>query len=208
MAAVCVGVSGGSGSGKTAVAGEIARRVGHERVVLINQDRYNRDLAHLDGAHLLRHNFDHPSAIDGELLIEHVRQLKHGQPAELPVYDFVHHRRTAAVERLEPRPVVLVEGILTLAIPELRELFDLCLFVDTDADLRFARRLQRDLAERGRTVDEVITQYLETVRPMHRELVEPSKRWAELIIEQGAGNTNAVDRAVCHIEQLLHEGDG
>jgi uridine kinase len=208
MAAVCVGVSGGSGSGKTAVAGEIARRVGHERVVLINQDRYNRDLAHLDGAHLLRHNFDHPSAIDGELLIEHVRQLKHGQPAELPVYDFVHHRRTAAVERLEPRPVVLVEGILTLAIPELRELFDLCLFVDTDADLRFARRLQRDLAERGRTVDEVITQYLETVRPMHRELVEPSKCWADLIIPGGDDGALALDEAIRRIEQLLRDGRG
>lgn len=208
MAAVCVGVSGGSGSGKTAVAGEIARRVGHERVVLINQDRYNHDLAHLDGEQLLRHNFDHPSAIDGELLIEHVRKLKHGQPADLPVYDFVHHRRTAAVERVEPRPLLLVEGILVLAIPAMRELLDLRLFVDTEADLRFIRRLRRDLAERGRSVDEVVTQYLEIVRPMHRELVEPSKRWAELIIEEGAANTNAVDRAVRRIEQLLREGDG
>jgi uridine kinase len=208
MATCCVGVSGGSGSGKTAVAGEIARRLGREQVVHINQDRYNRDLAHLDGAHLLRHNFDHPSAIDGELLIANVRQLKHGQPADLPVYDFVHHRRTAAVERVEPRPLVLVEGILVLAIPALRELFDLRLFVDTEADLRFIRRLRRDLAERGRSVEEVVTQYLEIVRPMHRELVEPSKRWAELVIEEGAGNTNAVDRAVRRIEQLLRERAG
>lgn len=208
MATICVGVSGGSGSGKTTVAGEIARRLGRQRVVHINQDRYNRDLAHLDGAQLLRHNFDHPSAIDGELLIEHVRQLKLGHPVDLPVYDFTHHRRTAAVERVEPRPLVLVEGILILAIPALRELFDLRLFVDTEADLRFIRRLRRDLAERARSVDEVVTQYLEIVRPMHRELVEPSKRWAELIIEEGVGNTTAVDRAVRRIEQLLRDGRG
>lgn len=208
MATVCVGVSGGSGSGKTTVAWKIARRIGPERVVRINQDRYNRDLAHLDGAHLLRHNFDHPSAIESELLVEHVRQLKRGHPAELPVYDFAHHWRTAAVERVEPRPLVLVEGILVLAIPALRELFDLCLFVDTEADLRFIRRLRRDLAERGRSVDEVVTQYLEIVRPMHRELVEPSKSWAELIIEEGADNATAVDRAVRRIEQLLRDERG
>lgn len=208
MATICVGVSGGSGSGKTTVAGEIARRLGRHRVVHINQDRYNRDLAHLDRAQLLRHNFDHPSAIDGELLIKHVRQLKHGHPAELPVYDFAHHRRTAAVERVEPRPLVLVEGILVLAIPALRELFDLRLFVDTEADLRFIRRLRRDLAERGRSVDEVVTQYLEIVRPMHRELVEPSKSWAELIIEEGAGNAIAVDRAVRRIEALMRGESG
>lgn len=203
MAVVCVGVSGGSGAGKTAVAHEIARRLGRERVVHINQDRYNRDLDHLDRMQLLHHDFDHPSAIDGELLIEHVRRLKAGGPAELPVYDFASHRRTAAVERVQPRPLVLVEGILVLAIPALRELFDLRLFVDTDADLRFIRRLERDLAERGRSVDEVVTQYLEIVRPAHRELVEPSRRWAELTIEEGAGNTAAVERAVARIERLL-----
>jgi uridine kinase len=208
MATVCVGVSGGSGSGKTAVAGEIARRLGRERVVHINQDRYNRDLAHLDGAHLLRHNFDHPSAIDGELLVEHVRQLKHGQPADLPVYDFVHHLRTAAVERVEARPLLLVEGILVLAIPALRGLFDLRLFVDTETDLRFIRRLRRDLAERGRTVDEVVTQYLEIVRPMHRELVEPSRRWADLIIPGGGDSAPALDEAIRRIEQLLREAEG
>jgi uridine kinase len=203
--AVCVGLAGGTGSGKTTIAATILGRVGADRVAHINQDRYNRDLVHLTHAQLVHHNFDRPSAIDTELLIEHVRTLKRGRPAELPVYDFAHHRRLTAVERLEARPLVLVEGILTLAIPELRELLDLRLFVDTDADLRFIRRLRRDLAERGRTVDEVITQYLETVRPMHQELVEPSKRWADLIIPGGGDSALALDEAIRRIEQLLRE---
>jgi len=203
--AVCVGLAGGTGSGKTTIAATILDRVGADRVAHINQDRYNRDLVHLTHLQLIHHNFDRPSAIDTELLTEHVRTLKGGRPAELPVYDFVHHRRSTAVERLEARPLVLVEGILTLAIPELRELLDLRLFVDTDADLRFIRRLRRDLAERGRTVDEVITQYLETVRPMHQELVEPSKRWADLIIPGGGDSTLALDEAIRRIEQLLRE---
>lgn len=203
--AVCVGLAGGSGSGKTTTAATILGRIGADRVAHINQDRYNRDLVHLTHAQLIHHNFDRPSAIDTELLIEHVRTLKRGRPAELPVYDFVRHRRSTAVDRLEARPLVLVEGILTLAIPELRELLDLRLFVDTDADLRFIRRLRRDLAERGRTVDEVITQYLETVRPMHQELVEPSKRWADLIIPGGGDSALTLDEAIRRIEQLLDE---
>lgn len=203
--AVCVGLAGGSGSGKTTTAATILGRIGADRVAHINQDRYNRDLVHLTHAQLIHHNFDRPSAIDTELLIEHVRSLKRGRPAKLPVYDFVRHRRSTAVDRLEARPLVLVEGILTLAIPELRELLDLRLFVDTDADLRFIRRLRRDLAERGRTVDEVITQYLETVRPMHQELVEPSKRWADLIIPGGGDSALTLDEAIRRIEQLLDE---
>ena len=204
--AVGVGVAGGSGSGKTTFVRALLDRVGPGRVAHINQDRYNRDLAHLTRADLIHHNFDHPSAIDVELLTAHVRSLKRGQAAELPVYDFAHHRRTAAVERLEPRPLVVVEGILTLAIPELRDLFELKIYIDTDADLRLLRRLERDLEERGRSVDEVITQYLETVRPMHQELVEPSRRWADLVLPGSGDIAPAVDAAARRLEQLPEDG--
>lgn len=202
-AAVCIGVAGGTGSGKTTVAMEILRQVGRDHIVHINQDRYYRDLAHLTDEERVRHNFDHPSAIEEELLLDHILSLKAGHPAELPVYDFTRHLRTSAVELLEPRPIVLLEGILILAIPELRELLDVRIFVDTDADLRFIRRLQRDIAERGRSVESVVTQYLTTVRPMHLEFVEPSKRWADLIIPEGGFNTVAIDLVISRIEALL-----
>lgn len=203
VATLCIGVAGGTGSGKSTVAGEIVRRVGHDRIVHLNQDRYYRNLAHLSDEQRIHHNFDHPSAIEEGLLIDHVRRLKAGSAADLPVYDFTRHLRTAEVERAEPRPVILLEGILIFAIPALRELLDVRIFVDTDADLRFIRRLQRDLAERGRTVDGVITQYLESVRPMHQEFVEPSKRWADIIIPEGGFNTVALDLVISRIRELL-----
>jgi uridine kinase len=203
MATLCIGVAGGTGSGKTTVANEILRRVGAHQIAHINQDRYYRNLAHLTDEQRIHHNFDHPSAIEDELLVEHVRSLKEGRPAELPVYDFTRHIRTSDVERLEPRPVILLEGILIFAIPELRELLDVRIFVDTDADQRFIRRLERDISERGRTVEGVITQYLETVRPMHLEFVEPSKRWADVIIPEGGFNTVALDLVISRIQQLL-----
>ena len=200
-----IGVAGGTGSGKSTVASEIVRRVGSDRIAHINQDRYYRDLAHLTDHQRIHHNFDHPSAIEEELLVEHVRRLKSGRPAELPVYDFTRHLRTAEVERLEPRPVILLEGILIFAIPELRDLLDVRIFVDTDADLRFIRRLQRDMAERGRSVDGVITQYLESVRPMHQEFVEPSKRWADIIIPEGGFNSVALDLVISRIQEMLRD---
>jgi uridine kinase len=205
QATICIGVAGGTGSGKTTVADEILRRVGAAHIVHINQDRYYRNLAHLTEAERIHHNFDHPSAIEDDLLITHIRELKAGRAVKLPVYDFTRHLRTSEVELAQPRPVVLLEGILILAISALRELLDVKIFVDTDADLRFIRRLRRDMAERGRTVDNVVTQYLETVRPMHLEFVEPSKRWADVIIPEGGFNTVAIDLVISRIRALLGE---
>ncbi len=203
MKTLCIGVAGGTGSGKTTVANEIVRRVGPERIVVVNQDRYYHDLAHLQGHERAHHNFDHPEAIEENLLQEHLRLLKAGRSAPLPVYDFANHVRKEETERLGPRPVILLEGILILAMPAIRELLDVKIFVDTDADLRFIRRLLRDMEERERTVDGVIDQYLTTVRPMHLEFVEPSKRWADIIIPEGGFNTVALDLVISRIFQML-----
>jgi len=204
MASPCVlGVAGGTGSGKTTVARAILDAVGAERIAFLEQDSYYRDVPWETGADLRRHNFDHPDALDGDLLAEHVAALKAGRAVQVPVYDFVRHRRTAETRRVEARPVVLLEGILLFVEPALRALLDLKVYVDTDADLRLIRRLRRDLAERGRSVDEVLRQYLETVRPMHLEFVEPSKRWADLIIPEGGENRVALEMVVARVEQLL-----
>jgi uridine kinase len=200
---VLLGVAGGTGSGKSTVASEIARRVGAERITIVNQDRYYRDLSHLDSHRLGHHNFDRPSAIETDLMVAHLRLLKEGRPTPLPVYDFSRHVRSSEVETVEPGPVVLVEGILVLADERLRELLDIRVYVDTEPDLRFIRRLQRDLSERGRSVESVISQYLETVRPMHVELVGPSKRWADVIIPEGGHNKVAMDLVASRVEQLL-----
>jgi uridine kinase len=203
VSTLCIGVAGGTGSGKTTVANEIVRRVGPERIVIVNQDRYYHGLDHLDQGKLIHHNFDHPDAIEEELLREHIALLKGGQPAPLPIYDFARHVRLSATEWVDPQPVILVEGILILAMPPLRDLLDIKVFVDADADLRFIRRLRRDMAERNRTVDSVIEQYLGTVRPMHLEFVEDSKRWADVIIPEGGFNTVALDLVISRILQIV-----
>lgn len=203
MKTLCIGVAGGTGSGKTTVANEIVRRVGRSRIVTVNQDRYYHDLAPVDEEQRIHHNFDHPSAIEEDLLVEHVRLLKGGRSAPLPIYDFTRHVRTEATETANPQPVILIEGILILAIPALRELLDVKIFVDTDADLRFIRRLRRDMDERGRSLESVIEQYLATVRPMHLEFVENSKRWADVIIPEGGYNTVALDLVISRIVQML-----
>ncbi len=200
---VCLGVAGGTGSGKTTVAEAIVSRIGRERIAYLQHDSYYRDLSGQQREHILHHNFDHPEALESELLAEHLRVLKANRPVEVPVYDFTRHVRTAATRRVEPRGVVLVEGILIFAEACLRELFDIKIFVDTDADLRLIRRLRRDIAERGRTVDSVVNQYLETVRPMHLDFVEPSKRWADLIIPEGGFNPVALDVVCARVEALL-----
>jgi len=198
-----IGVAGGTGSGKTTVAEEIVRRVGADRIVSVHQDRYYRDLSDIDAERRVRHNFDHPDAIEETLLVSHLGLLTSGRPAPLPVYDFAQHIRTEEVQVVEPRPVVLLEGILILAVAAVRKLIDVKLFVDTDADVRLIRRLRRDLSLRGRTVQSVMDQWCETVRPMHLEFVEPSKRYADLIIPEGGFNTVALDFVISRIEQVL-----
>jgi len=200
----CVlGVAGGSGSGKTTVARAILDAVGTDRIAFIEQDSYYCDVQWRSESELLHHNFDHPAALDNDLLIAHLAALKAGHPVEVPIYDFVRHRRTARTRRVEPRPVVILEGILIFVEPALRDLLDFKVFVDTDPDIRLIRRLGRDMAERGRTVQDVLRQYLETVRPMHLEFVEPSKRHAHLIIPEGGENLVALEMVVAHVQQLL-----
>lgn len=201
--ALVIGVAGGTGSGKTTVAGEIIRRIGSRRLVSLHQDRYYRDLAHVEPAERTQHNFDHPDAIEEELMVEHLELLRAGVRAPMPVYDFANHVRTSRTEWADPRPVILVEGILILAVPAVRRLLDVKLFVDTDPDIRLIRRIRRDLDERGRTVESVVEQWMKTVRPMHLEFVEPSKRHADLIIPEGGFNTVALDLVISRIERAL-----
>ena len=198
-----IGIAGGTGSGKTTVAKVIIDRVGANHIALLPHDAYYKNLTQLDPAQRSIINFDHPESLETSLLIEHIKQLKNYTAIELPVYDFVTHTRTTTTIHLEPQPVILVEGILILAERGLRDLFDVKIFVDTDADIRFIRRLERDIAERGRTSTSVINQYLNTVRPMHLEFVEPSKRYADVIIPEGGLNTVAMDMVVARIEALL-----
>jgi uridine kinase len=200
---VALGVAGGSGSGKSTVAREILRTVGAERIAFLAQDSYYRDVEWRGEGQLLRHNFDHPDSLDSDLLCDHVDALKAGRGVEVPIYDFVRHRRRPETRRVEPRPVILVEGILLFVEPRLRAALDFKVFVDTDADVRLLRRIQRDMAERGRTVDDILRQYLETVRPMHLEFVEPAKRYADVIVPEGGENRVALGMIAARVEQLL-----
>ncbi len=198
-----IGIAGGSGSGKTTVAQEILNRVGPARIAFLQHDSYYKDLSGLPPTQKAAVNFDHPNSLETKLLIEHITELKNGTEVEVPIYDFSTHSRTKKSFNVLPRGVILVEGILIFAEPALRELFDLKIFVDTDDDIRFIRRLERDIAERGRTTNNVVQQYLSTVRPMHLEFVEPSKRYADVIIPEGGHNTAALDMVVARIETLL-----
>jgi uridine kinase len=200
-----IGICGGTGSGKTTVARRILENVSDEQVVYLAQDSYYRNLG--DMPLELRHqiNFDHPDAFDSDLFVNHVRALRAGEPIEMPLYDYTIHTRMKETQRIEPKPVTIVEGILVLADPVLRELMDVKIFVDTADDLRFIRRLQRDVAERGRSVESVIRQYLETVRPMHLQFVEPSKRYADVVIPEGGYNEVGIDLNSGKIRTLLQK---
>ena len=202
-APLVIGIAGGSGSGKTTVAQEILQRVGPDRIAFLQHDSYYKDLSGLPPVQRIQVNFDHPNSLETELLIQHIASLRDGKPVEVPIYDFSTHSRTSQTYTVQPRMVILVEGILIFTEPALREMFDVKIFVDTDSDLRFIRRLERDLTERGRTTESVIKQYQSTVRPMHMEFVEPSKRYADVIIPEGGHNTAALDMVVARIEALL-----
>jgi len=205
MKSVVIGVAGGTGSGKTTVANEILRSVGAEHIAYIKHDAYYRDLGHLSQEARAAVNFDHPDSLETELLIEHLKALRAGHSAEIPIYDFTTHTRTAETEYVHPAPIILVEGILVFVEQELRKLFDVKIYVDTDADVRFVRRLRRDVQERGRSVESVCNQYLNTVRPMHLEFVEPSKRYADIIIPEGGLNIVAIEMVTSRICSLLEE---
>ena len=207
MEPVVIGVAGGTGSGKTTVAREILRRAGTNQISLIQHDAYYKDLGDLQLAQRAMQNFDHPDALDNTLLIAHLRELKASRAVAIPVYDFTTHTRTAETQRVEPRRVILVEGILLFADLALRQLMDVKIYVDTDADIRFIRRLERDIAERDRTTASVIQQYLATVRPMHQEFVEPSKRHADVIIPEGGFNEVAMEMIAARIRALLEDGE-
>jgi uridine kinase len=198
-----IGIAGGSGSGKTTVAQQILNRVGTDQIAFIQHDSYYKDLSGLPPTQHASINFDHPNSLDTNLLIQHIVSLRGGKPIEVPIYDFSTDSRTDRTFRVEPHRVVLVEGILIFTDAALRELFDIKIFVDTDSDIRFIRRLERDITERGRTTESVIKQYQATVRPMHLEFVEPSKRYADIIIPQGGFNIAAMDMVVASIEALL-----
>ncbi|HAF61424.1 MAG TPA: uridine kinase [Anaerolineaceae bacterium] len=200
---IVIGIAGGTGSGKTTVANVILDAVGRHRIAYLPHDAYYRDLTDLPPVRKAEVNFDHPDSLETELMIEHVKELKAGRAVDIPIYDFSTHSRTNRTIHVEPQRVIIVEGILIFAEPELRKLFDMKLFVDTDTDIRFIRRLQRDIAERGRTMEMVIQQYLGTVRPMHMEFVDPSKRYADVIIPEGGLNQVAMDMVITRIESLL-----
>ncbi len=198
-----IGIAGGTGSGKTTVARRIYDSLHLDSAVFLDHDSYYRELDHLTMEERRKVNFDHPDSLDNDLLVEHLERLVAREPIDKPVYDFAAHTRADRTVRIEPRDVILVEGILLFAEPRLRDLFDLKIFVDTEADVRFIRRLRRDLELRGRTVESVIGQYLATVRPMHFEFVEPTKRYADVIIPRGGNNVPGIDVIVARVRERL-----
>ena len=202
---ILIGIAGGSGSGKTLVARTIIRELGSDRVVVLDQDSYYKNLADIPLRDRDARNFDHPDAFDNELLKRHVRDLLEGRPIEQPIYDYSQHRRLAETRTIGEHVVIVLEGILIYLDPELRSMMDIKLFVDADHDVRFIRRLKRDIVERGRSVDSIIRQYEESVRPMHMQFVEPTKRYADLIIPEGGHNRVAIDLLKTKIRELLRE---
>jgi uridine kinase len=204
---IVIGIAGGTGSGKTTIAHVILEKVGAQKIAFLAHDAYYKDLRDLPISQRAIINFDHPDSLDTALIIQHVESLKNWETIQLPIYDFKTHTRTDQSVPIEPQAVIIVEGILIFAEPELRKRFDVKIFVDTDPDIRFIRRLERDISERGRTTQTVIQQYMDTVRPMHLKFVEPSKRYADVIIPEGGYNTVALEMVVARIESLLPDNN-
>ena len=202
--AFVIGIAGASGSGKTTLSAKILQEIGAENIAILPHDAYYRNQTEKSLEERLKVNYDHPASLETELMIEHLRELKAGNPVEIPVYDFVNHTRAAERKLIEPKRLILVEGILIFAERKLRQHFDMKLFVDTDQDICFIRRLQRDIVERGRTMDSVVNQYLEMVRPAFLEFVEPTKRYADVIIPEGGLNTVASEMVVARLKSLLN----
>lgn len=203
MAALVIGICGGTGSGKTTLTERIQAALSRRQVVVLQQDHYYKDLKGLQPQKRAQRNYDHPDSLDIPLLLEHVSQLRAGQPIDRPIYDFVHHRRDARLLRIRPRPAIIIEGILVFQNKALRDLMDIKVFVDADADLRFIRRLLRDVRERGRTVDSVVEQYLKTVRPMHTEFIEPARHYADIVIPEGSQNQVTIGLLVQKIRSRI-----
>jgi uridine kinase len=202
---ILIGVAGGSGSGKTLVVQHMIEQLGSDRVVVLQQDSYYKDSSHLPFEERAKQNFDHPDAIDSDLLIQHVEELLNGWTVDIPIYDFTTHTRRAETRRAGPHDIIVLEGILILDNPRLRSLMDIKVYVDTDPDIRFIRRLKRDTAERGRTMQSVVEQYEKSVRPMHLQFVEPTKRYADIIVPEGGYNWVAIDLLKTKIAALLRE---
>ncbi|HZF49447.1 MAG TPA: uridine kinase [Polyangiaceae bacterium] len=203
MTSLVVGIAGGTGSGKTTVARTITAALPVESVAMIEYDAYYRDRPDLTPDERSQQNFDHPDALDSDLLVEHLSALKAGERVEIPIYDFKTHRRRIESRPIEPAPVIIVEGILVFVDPRIRERLDMKIFVDTDSDIRAFRRIRRDMEHRGRTFDSIREQYYRTVRPMHLQFVEPSKRWADLIIPEGGNNRVALDLIIAKLKSVL-----
>jgi len=200
-----IGIAGASGSGKTTLASSILDAIGRDKIAFLPHDAYYRDQAELSYAERLKINYDHPDSLETDLLIKHIIALKAGKPVKRPVYDYIQHTRSADVVTIEPCQIIMVEGILIFWEAKLRKIFDMKVFVETDSDICFIRRLTRDIEERGRTVESVVNQYLTTVRPSYIDFVEPSKRFADVIIPEGGKNTVALDMVIARLQGLLND---
>ena len=203
---IFIGITGGTGSGKSTIAKEIYRQFGEDCIAMIEQDSYYKDQSHLSMEDRVKTNYDHPNAFDNNLLVSHLESLLNGHSIQKPSYDFSIHNRIEDTTKVEPKEIVIVEGILILEDPRIRELLDIKIYVDTDADVRIIRRMVRDINERGRTMESVINQYLNVVKPMHNQFTEPTKKFADIIIPEGGHNKVAIDIIVAKIKEVSQEG--